>query len=56
MLRSQIAARGFRFVLWEAAAMPSQVSQDSSLVLDREFLRTAVIDPTWLNLVRTGIR
>jgi hypothetical protein len=44
MLRSQIAARGFRFVLWEAAAMPSQVSQDSSLVLDREFLRTAVID------------
>lgn len=45
VIRSEIAAHGFRLTLWEAAALPSSVSQDASLVVLRDgVLRAGVID------------
>jgi hypothetical protein len=45
MMRSDVHVAGFRVTLWEAAALPSSVSQDASLVSHRQgSLRVGVID------------
>jgi hypothetical protein len=45
VVRSEIEALGFRITLWESSALPSRVSQDTSLVIPRSStLRIGVVD------------